>query len=38
MNSWKTPSNAFIWAIGILILALVARVGWEMGGKVWGMF
>ena len=35
---FKSGSNVVSWVVGVLVLSLVARVGWELGGKVWGMF
>lgn len=27
-----------VWLLGVALAALVARVGWELGGVVWGLF
>lgn len=26
------------WMLGALVLALIARIGWELGGKLWSLF
>lgn len=35
---WNTPVSFLLWTVGVLVLATVARIGWEVGGKVWGLF
>jgi hypothetical protein len=32
---WSTPVSAALWVVGVLILACVARVGWEIGARLW---
>ena len=34
----KQPVNFLIWTLGVFMLAAIARVGWEFGGKLWAMF
>lgn len=34
----KTPVGFIVWTIGVLSLSLVARIGWECGGKLWSLF
>lgn len=28
---------AAIWVLGVLVLGAVARIAWEIGGKIWAM-
>jgi len=35
MPDLKTPVGFFMWTLGVLAFALVARVGWEIGGRLW---
>lgn len=37
MPDLKSPSTFALWAFGVLVLATVARVGWEIGGRLWGL-
>jgi len=34
----KQPVSFLVWTVAILCFALVARIGWEVGGKLWGIF
>jgi len=34
----RSPGNLVLWILGTLALACVARLGWEMGGVLWGAF
>lgn len=36
--SHKEPVSFLLWTIAILAFALVARIGWEIGGRLWGLF
>lgn len=31
----KTPVGFLLWTLGVVVFALVARLGWELGGRVW---
>jgi hypothetical protein len=35
MPEMKTPVWFLIWAVCVLAYALVARIGWEIGGRIW---
>jgi len=35
MPELKTPVHFLLWTVGVLVLALVARIGWEIGGRIW---
>lgn len=37
MPNWKTPSGAILWVVGVICTAVILRIGWELGGKVWGL-
>lgn len=37
MPDSKSPVQFLIWTIAVLAWALVARVGWEIGGRVWAL-
>lgn len=36
----KIPNAGAIvfWVAGVLVFGVVARVGWEIGGRLWGAF
>jgi hypothetical protein len=34
----KTPAGALVWALGVIIAAILFRLGWELGGKFWMAF
>lgn len=38
MNDLKSPANFAIWTLGVLVFSLVARIGWEIGGRLWSVF
>ena len=38
MPDLKTPVGFLAWTIGVPAFSLVARIGWEIGGKIWGLF
>jgi len=38
MPDLKTPVGFIAWTVGVLALALVARIGWEIGGRLWSLF
>lgn len=38
MPDLKTPAGFLLWTLGVLVLAIVARIGWELGGRLWGAF
>jgi hypothetical protein len=27
-----------LYALGVLVLSVLARIGWELGGRVWAFF
>ncbi len=33
----KTPASFLFWTLGVVALGTFARVGWELGGLVWGL-
>lgn len=37
MHHSQTFTGALIRAVEILCLAVIARVGWELGGKLWAL-
>ena len=37
MPEVRTPAAAAMWVVGVLVLAIVARIGWELGGRLWGV-
>lgn len=34
----KSPANFALWALGVFVFAIIARVGWEFGGRLFGAF
>lgn len=32
----KSPANIITWTLAVLGWAMVARVGWELGGRIFG--
>lgn len=30
--------NVVVWCLGMLAFGTLARIGWEIGGKLWGAF
>lgn len=34
----KTAGSVALWVLGVLAFSTVARVGWEIGGVLWGAF
>ena len=37
MPNFKSAGSVVIWTLGVLAWSAVARVGWELGGKIWQM-
>lgn len=37
MPDLKSGAGVALWVVGVLVLAMVARIGWEIGGKIWGI-
>lgn len=35
MPDTKTPVGFLIWTLGVLAFSAVARIGWELGGRLW---
>lgn len=35
---YKQPVNFLLWTLAVLAFGIVARLGWEIGGKVWSLF
>lgn len=33
----ENGAQAALWVIGVLVLSMVARIGWEIGGRIWGI-
>jgi len=33
-----TPVAFLVWSLAIFLFAIVARLGWEVGEKVWSIF
>lgn len=31
-------AHAGWWTLGVIVWALVARIGWELGGRLWALF
>lgn len=38
MPDTKTAAGFVMWTVGTLLLAGVARIGWEIGGRIWALF
>lgn len=38
MPEVKTPAGFALYTIGVLVLSAIARVGWEIGGRLWAVF
>ncbi len=37
MPDMKTPAGFLFWTLGVLVFGCVIRIGWEIGGRVWGI-
>lgn len=37
MPNFKSAGNVVVWTLGVLAWSMVARIGWEFGGRVWSM-
>ena len=33
-----SAANVALWTLGVLVWAVVARLGWELGGRLWSVF
>lgn len=31
----RSVSGVALWALGVLALSILARIGWELGGRIW---
>jgi hypothetical protein len=38
MPDIRTPAAAAMWTVGVLVLSIVASIGWQIGLKLWGVF
>jgi len=38
MPDIRTPAAAAMWTVGVLVLSIVASIGWQLGLKLWGVF
>lgn len=38
MLDMKTPAVFGMWVLGSLVVSIVGRIGWEIGGRLWGAF
>jgi len=34
----RTPGPFVLWVLSMLVVSIVVRIGWEIGGKVWSLF
>ena len=36
--SFSQPATFALWTVGVLVFSIVARIGWEVGAKLWSIF
>jgi len=34
----KQPASFLLWSVAVLVFAVIARLGWELGGRLWTIF
>lgn len=38
MPDFKSAGSVALWVAGTLVIGTLFRIGWEIGGKLWGVF